>query len=864
LTRHGSAAALLLAAAGVSLAIVLGGAAPAAAATNEAALSCQLGPNGQIKHVVIIQFDNVHLKRDNPNVPSDIEQIPALYNFMKDNGTLLANDHTVLISHTSDGILSTATGLYPSNFGGGVGNTFPYLNPNQLRTRGSATSGQVPGTSATSLFTYWTDLTNPNGDPLYTMINQPASSANPNGVNTPAPWVGFTRAGCDFAGVGAANMEFENDLGDLANVYHGTSSPQYQFGNWSYNTAYDQYNNAGSNLGETDYEGLAIHCSRQDSGSGGVCSSDNGGVPDVLPNEPGGYSGFNALYGALNIDPWLTGQPDQPVPASYNVCTPPPPATPPFPCTPPPAGNWLAPPIYDVFAPNATNTGPDAEPVSNLEAEGGSYPNYNSGPPASYVPGATTTSQILDSTGNAGFPGFDGTEANNALGYTAALQEAGVPVTYTYIADVHDDHYFTNNGNAFGPGEAGYEAQVREYNAAFTAFFQRLAADGINKGNTAFLFTVDEGDHYDGGPPLNPGCNGVTVPCEYDTSEAGGAAYGTSGFTRNEGEVDVNLPSLIQGQGNNTTFGFNADDAPAIVVPNQTNPAGIPPGQDSSTVRGLEHTFASTSEYNPIVGKTVPITVNMADQTEEQILHMVNSDPNRTPTFTDFGDPSFYLEGECNYVGGAQGQKPGPVTNEGPGCPAQDNGYAWNHGDIQPEIASTWQGWVGPGIKNLGETSAIWTDHTDARPTLMTLLGLSDDYAWDGLAVAPILQRSATPSAIRQDELGYDLLSAAYTQLEAPFGAFGMQTLAADTNAVESNTPGDSTYTGIDADLQTCASARASLTSQMTSALQGAESGKQAVGPLQALVLSAEAYRLIGDARTLATSSTPPPPTRCG
>jgi hypothetical protein len=30
-----------------------------------------------IKHVIYIQFDNVH-SRDNPNVPSDLEQIPQL------------------------------------------------------------------------------------------------------------------------------------------------------------------------------------------------------------------------------------------------------------------------------------------------------------------------------------------------------------------------------------------------------------------------------------------------------------------------------------------------------------------------------------------------------------------------------------------------------------------------------------------------------------------------------------------------------------------------------------------------------------------------------------------------------------------
>ena len=368
--------------------------------------------------------------------------------------------------------------------------------------------------------------------------------------------------------------------------------------------------------------------------------------------------------------------------------------------------------------------------MNNLEASGGSYPNYNSGPPQTYKPGATSTSEILDETGSPGFPGFDGMEANNALGYTAALQEAGVPVTYTYISDVHDDQYYTNHGNAFGPGEAGHEAQLREYNAAFTAFFRRLARDGITKRNTLFLTTVDEGDHYDGSAPLNPGCNGVTTPCDYDTAEAGGAAYGTPGYSRNVGEVDSSLPDLLKKLDNNTTFyGFDFDDAPALIVPNQTNPqGGARPGPNDPTVRTLERDLSSATEWNPIINQYVPITVNMADETEETILHMVNSDPNREPTLTLFGDPSFYFQSSCDT---------GASTD--PGCPIQNNGFAWNHGDIQPEIATTWQGWVGPGIKNLGETSSIWTDHTDARPTLMTLLGLHDDYSWDGAAIAQII-----------------------------------------------------------------------------------------------------------------------------
>lgn len=158
-------------------------------------------------------------------------------------------------------------------------------------------------------------------------------------------------------------------------------------------------------------------------------------------------------------------------------------------------------------------------------------------------------------------------EANNALGYTAAMQETEIPITYTYIADVQDDQYNVNNGDAFGPGEAGHEAQLREYNAAFAAFFHRLGRDGINKRNTLFLFTVDEGDHHDGSGPLNPGCNGVTTPCQST------AANGT----RNVGEVDSNLPGLLKGlypSQTIPTFGFDFDDAPALVVPNQSSPTG--------------------------------------------------------------------------------------------------------------------------------------------------------------------------------------------------------------------------------------------------------------------------------------------------
>src|SRR5215469_8040250 len=46
--------------------------------------SCHLA-NG-VRHVIVIQFDNVHLRRDNPNVPSDLEQMPNLLSFLDSQG----------------------------------------------------------------------------------------------------------------------------------------------------------------------------------------------------------------------------------------------------------------------------------------------------------------------------------------------------------------------------------------------------------------------------------------------------------------------------------------------------------------------------------------------------------------------------------------------------------------------------------------------------------------------------------------------------------------------------------------------------------------------------------------------------------
>src|SRR3954469_9334514 len=267
-----------LAAAGIAVLVgvqVAGASGSPSAKAAPKASSCQLA-NG-VKHVIYLQFDNTHFNRDepNPSVASDLEQMPHLLSFLKQNGTIFTNDHTILISHTAGGILSSLTGLYPDRQGQTVSNSYDYFD-----------SGKVPHN--TTSFKYWTNPVDPTNDPKPNMITD-------TGSTTPAPWVPYTRAGCDVGGVGTANIELENNgttsTGDITKVF-GNGSPE-----WNETVAHPQQ-------GQTHFVGIAIHCSQDPSS---VCDGNSNAKPDTLPDEPGGYSGFNALYGAKYVDPAVTG-----------------------------------------------------------------------------------------------------------------------------------------------------------------------------------------------------------------------------------------------------------------------------------------------------------------------------------------------------------------------------------------------------------------------------------------------------------------------------------------------------------------------------------------------------------------------------
>ena len=63
--------------------------------------------------------------------------MPNLLHFIQRNGTLLSNNHTPLIAHTGDDILTTLTGLYGDRHGMPIANDYQAYNTNSTtRPRG--------------------------------------------------------------------------------------------------------------------------------------------------------------------------------------------------------------------------------------------------------------------------------------------------------------------------------------------------------------------------------------------------------------------------------------------------------------------------------------------------------------------------------------------------------------------------------------------------------------------------------------------------------------------------------------------------------------------------------------------------------
>jgi hypothetical protein len=746
-----------------------------ASAARPAAASGQSGANGchlshGIKHIVQIGFDNVHFFRDNPNVPSDLQMLPNLLHFFEANGTFLSNSHTPLIAHTGDDLLTTATGLYGDRHGDGIANSYQAYNADGT-------------TDPATVFTYWNDAiddiastpnaghdTNPNM--VYSPV--PPATANPPAkpdTVAPAPWVPFTRAGCNVGEIATVNQELENPSPDIPDAF-GANSPEAQ------QLAADP--DSFKDPETADYIGLGVHCAKGSAFCAdaqavkyGQTTPSRTAVADVLPDEPGGYTGFQALFGHRYIAPQLGG--------------------------------------------GTANLTHDGYQVTNAA---GNLVDLN----GNQINGAFMTN-------HPGFPGYEGINASQSLAYAADMLENGVQVANIYMSDLHGNEFITGlDGpgqpcyqapDALGSGSACYIAQAQYYNEAFGSFFKRLAADGITARNTLFVVSSDEGDHEAGAnvgraiQPTPANCDGATVSGNTVTPDVA-CTYPAGSF----GELDGNITGLLTAAGNTTPFGLEADTAPEFYLHGN-------PGPHTPVVRAFEHDVANLTAANPYTGTTQKIDNYLADPTEEAILHFVDADPARTPTLAMFAKPDYYLStGPATCSGACVQQNTGFAWDHGDYAAEIDTNYVGFAGPGVRRLGldgpSASQGTTSSGPDS-GQIEVVqdhfpgpWVDETDIRPTILYLTGLRDDYEHDGRVVTQIL---GDPNRALSAP-GVTPLGECYKQLNSSVGEFGAATLQADTKAIDGSS--DAAYAATDQALRGLEAARDRLAGLIKGELEDA------------------------------------------
>ena len=160
---------------------------------------------------------------------------------------------------------------------------------------------------------------------------------------------------------------------------------------------------------------------------------------------------------------------------------------------------------------------------------------------------------------------------------------------------------------------------------------------------------------------------------------------------------------------------------------------------------------------------------------------------------------------------------------------------------------------AGPGVDHLGITSQVWSDHTDIRPTILSLVGLKDSYAPDGRVLGEFLENRGNPNGVDLSELG-----SVYKQINAPFGELSFDVLSASTRALASgSSTDDSTYNSISDRIAALTTDRDALAGQMRDVLDQAEFGGQQPTQQQVDDLTWQGRTMLMRARELGAAGSP-------
>ena len=340
---------------------------------------------------------------------------------------------------------------------------------------------------------------------------------------------------------------------------------------------------------------------------------------------------------------------------------------------------------------------------------------------------ATDGTDITDSAGNCGFPGFDGALAKNTLGEVAQMQENGVPVTFAYISDAHDNHTL---GRASGPGEADYQPQLPS-----TTMRSRRSSSGCR--TTASTSRTRSSS--------SPSTRATTSPA--------GRARPTrriparSSTTTRPALTPTSVPGEPDRRGQREHQLGAARGRAELRHPLRRRPDVLrqrPAGADEPGVaqaragRGRRDAARPVQGWRADADRAAPRRHGRGEHAAHGQLRS-----EADAVVHDVRRPRLLLPDRERL----QGPSPDPGVPE-----CVNPAFAWNHGDSQDEIGNTWFGMVGPGVDQNGVDSKTWTDHVDLRPTINALLGLQDNYVDDGRVVTQIARPQGHPEGARHRE----------------------------------------------------------------------------------------------------------------
>jgi arylsulfatase A-like enzyme len=147
----------------------------------------------------------------------------------------------------------------------------------------------------------------------------------------------------------------------------------------------------------------------------------------------------------------------------------------------------------------------------------------------------------------------------------------------------------------------------------------------------------------------------------------------------------------------------------------------------------------------------------------------------------------------------------------------------------------------------LGRFGEIFSDHTDIRPTILSLAGLQDDYAHDGRVLFEALDGEAVPGSLRDHRDTLSALAEAYKQINAPRGTLAARTLTGiSTTALKGD---DATYASLEARLDAITNRRNQIAGEMIEMLEAAAFDNRPIDRAAAARLIDEAYDLLDSVR---------------